>query len=167
MVSNGLSSRVLPWVVANTRIFHHLLFANKLPTSRDLRDYLAYTVKIMELGANMNIVSCGPLTASLGVMTPTTCTRSLSYLWPDLSPPFHSSHLSMLCPHNIHLLHSLLMVGSYVVILIRKDVNCRIVRMLMYVAKNSRAKFVVGLTLQLNTPPCWAPLSDFRLGSPP
>lgn len=37
------------WVVANTRIFHSLLFSCKLPTSRDVRDYLAYTVKIMEL----------------------------------------------------------------------------------------------------------------------
>ena len=37
------------WVVANTRIFHSLLFSSKLPTSRDVRDYLAYTVKIMEL----------------------------------------------------------------------------------------------------------------------
>ena len=45
------------WVVANTRIFHHLLFANKLPTSRDLRDYLAYTVKIMELAGKYEWVS--------------------------------------------------------------------------------------------------------------
>ncbi len=37
------------WVVANTRIFHSLLFSSKLPTSRDIRDYLAYTVRIMEL----------------------------------------------------------------------------------------------------------------------
>ena len=37
------------WVVANTRIFHSLLFSSKLPTSRDVRDYLAYTIKIMEL----------------------------------------------------------------------------------------------------------------------
>ena len=45
------------WVVANTRIFHNLLFANKLPTSRDLRDYLAYTVKIMELAGKYEWVS--------------------------------------------------------------------------------------------------------------
>ena len=37
------------WVVANTRIFHSLLFSCKLPTSRDVRDYLAYTVEIVEL----------------------------------------------------------------------------------------------------------------------
>ena len=37
------------WVVANTRIFHSLLFSCKLPTSRDVRDYLAYAVKIMQL----------------------------------------------------------------------------------------------------------------------
>ena len=37
------------WVVANTRIFHTLLFSSKLPTSRDVKDYLAYTVKVMEL----------------------------------------------------------------------------------------------------------------------
>ena len=36
-------------VVANTRIFHSLLFSHKLPTARDVRDYLAYTVKVMEL----------------------------------------------------------------------------------------------------------------------
>ena len=45
------------WVVANMRIFHHLLFANKLPTSWDLRDYLAYTVKIMELAGKYEWVS--------------------------------------------------------------------------------------------------------------
>ena len=45
------------WVVANTRIFHNLLFANKLPTSRDLRDYLAYTVKVMELAGKYEWVS--------------------------------------------------------------------------------------------------------------
>ena len=45
------------WVVANTRIFHHLLFANKLPNSRDIRDYLAYTVKIMELPGKYEWVS--------------------------------------------------------------------------------------------------------------
>ena len=45
------------WVVANTRIFHNLLFANKLPTSHDVRDYLAYTVKIMELAGKYEWVS--------------------------------------------------------------------------------------------------------------
>ena len=37
------------WVVRNTRIFNTLLFSNKLPTLADISDYLAYTVKIMEL----------------------------------------------------------------------------------------------------------------------
>ena len=39
------------WVVADTRIFSTLLFAGKLPTARDVKDYLAYTVKVMELGS--------------------------------------------------------------------------------------------------------------------
>ena len=36
-------------VIANTRIFHALLFSSKLPTLQDTRDFLAYTVKVMEL----------------------------------------------------------------------------------------------------------------------
>ena len=38
-------------MVANTRIFSTLLFAGKLPTARDVKDYLAYTVKVMELAS--------------------------------------------------------------------------------------------------------------------
>ena len=39
------------WVVANIRIFYTLLFSHELPTARDVRDYLAYAVKVMELAA--------------------------------------------------------------------------------------------------------------------
>ena len=45
------------WVIAHTRIFHSLLFAGKLPTARDVRDYLAYTVKVMELAGKYEWVS--------------------------------------------------------------------------------------------------------------
>ena len=45
------------WVIANTRIFHTLLFANKLPTPRDVKEYLAYTVKVMELAGKYEWVS--------------------------------------------------------------------------------------------------------------
>ena len=37
------------WVVANTRIFYTLLSEGKLSTQSAIQDYLAYTVKIMEL----------------------------------------------------------------------------------------------------------------------
>ena len=45
------------WVIANTRIFHALLFSSKLPTLQDIRDYLAYTVKVMELAGKYEWVS--------------------------------------------------------------------------------------------------------------
>ena len=45
------------WVIANTRIFHTLLFANKLPTAHDVKEYLAYTVKVMELASKYEWVS--------------------------------------------------------------------------------------------------------------
>ena len=44
-------------MVANTRIFHSLLFSCKLPTSRHAHDYLAYTVKIMELAVKFEWTS--------------------------------------------------------------------------------------------------------------
>ena len=37
------------WVIGNTRIMYTLLFSNKLPTNKDVRNYFSYTVKIMEL----------------------------------------------------------------------------------------------------------------------
>ena len=43
----------LQWMIANTRIFHMLLFSNRLPTPCDIRDYLQYTVKVMHLAKNM------------------------------------------------------------------------------------------------------------------
>ncbi len=45
------------WVIANTRIFHALLFSSKVPTLQDIRDYLAYTVKVMELAGKYEWVS--------------------------------------------------------------------------------------------------------------
>lgn len=39
------------WVVANTRIFYTLLSEGKLPSQVAIQNYLAYTVKIMELSA--------------------------------------------------------------------------------------------------------------------
>ncbi len=45
------------WVIANTRIFHALLFSCKLPTIQDIRDYLAYTVKVMELAGKYEWLS--------------------------------------------------------------------------------------------------------------
>ena len=45
------------WVIANTCIFHALLFSSKLPTTQDIRDYLAYTVKVMELAGKYEWVS--------------------------------------------------------------------------------------------------------------
>ena len=35
--------------IANLRIFYELLSSNKLPTSDDLRDYLSYSIKVLEL----------------------------------------------------------------------------------------------------------------------
>ncbi len=43
------SVTIAQWVIANTRIFHTLLSAGKLPSPQDVQHYLAYTVKIMEL----------------------------------------------------------------------------------------------------------------------
>ena len=43
------SVTMFQWVVVNTTIFHTLLFSSKLPTSWDAKDYLACTVKVMEL----------------------------------------------------------------------------------------------------------------------
>ena len=37
------------WVIANTRIFFSLLDSGRLSSSREVRDYLAYTVRVMEL----------------------------------------------------------------------------------------------------------------------
>lgn len=37
------------WVVSNTRIFYNLLFRRMLSTQSDVQNYLAYTIKIMEL----------------------------------------------------------------------------------------------------------------------
>ena len=39
------------WVVANTSIFSTLLFAGKLSTACNVKDYLACTVKVMELAS--------------------------------------------------------------------------------------------------------------------
>ena len=36
------------WVIANTRIFFSLLDSGRLSSSREVRDYLAYTVRVME-----------------------------------------------------------------------------------------------------------------------
>ena len=43
------STSIPQWVVANTRIFYTLLSEGKLSTQSAIQDYLAYTVKIMEL----------------------------------------------------------------------------------------------------------------------
>ncbi|KAL9981545.1 hypothetical protein ACROYT_G010257 [Oculina patagonica] len=43
------SVTIAQWVIANTRIFHTLLSAGKLPSPQDVQHYLAYTIKIMEL----------------------------------------------------------------------------------------------------------------------
>ena len=37
------------WVIGNTRIMYTLLFSNKLPINKDVRNYFSYTVKIREL----------------------------------------------------------------------------------------------------------------------
>ena len=53
-----LESVSLPqWVVGNTRIFYHLLLSNKLPTQWDIRGYLGYTVKDMQLANKYDWVS--------------------------------------------------------------------------------------------------------------
>ena len=39
------------WVVANTRIFYTLLLQGKLVSRVDIQNYLAYTVKLMELSS--------------------------------------------------------------------------------------------------------------------
>ena len=45
------------WVVSNTRIFYNLLTSKKLATQPDVQNYLAYTVKIMELSTRYQWVS--------------------------------------------------------------------------------------------------------------
>ena len=37
------------WVVSNTRIFYNLLASKKINSQADVQNYLAYTIKIMEL----------------------------------------------------------------------------------------------------------------------
>ena len=37
------------WVIANTRIFYNLMISRKLNSLEDIQNYLAYTVKVMEL----------------------------------------------------------------------------------------------------------------------
>ena len=70
------------WVISNTRIFYNLITSQKLKSQEDIQNYLAYTVKIMELSSRfqwtsvlkyyttMNFVCYRPLTVILGVSTP-------------------------------------------------------------------------------------------------
>ena len=47
----------LQWVIGNTRIYHALLFSSKHPITQDIRDYLAYKAKVMELAGKYKWVS--------------------------------------------------------------------------------------------------------------
>ena len=48
------------WVVANTRNFYTFLSEDKLSTQSAIQDYLAYTVKTMELIARLHMVLLQP-----------------------------------------------------------------------------------------------------------
>ena len=54
----GLEQVSIPqWVVSNTRIFYNLLTSKNLATQTDVQNYLAYTIKIMELSNRYQWVS--------------------------------------------------------------------------------------------------------------
>ena len=43
------SVTVEQYSIANLRIFYELLFSNRLPTMEDIREYLSFSIKVMEL----------------------------------------------------------------------------------------------------------------------
>ena len=122
------------WVVANTRILYALLSEGKLATQAAIQQYLAYTVKIMELSAKFdwksilmydNEVRSYKLSiTSPGVSTPLTFILSCSNPFLSLAHPLNPHHnlTPIHAPHG-QILHPT--AGLSVVILMgKKGAHC-------------------------------------------
>ena len=160
-------------MIANTRIFHSLLFAGKLPTARDIRDYLAYTVKVMELAGKYEWVSVLKFDDEYRQLQAT-----YSFPWSYDSHHLHEVTLVPMAQVNkqvVHLLpHPLLrgrqlppmqgMAGLFAEILILRAATSPLVLLRMFATGNSRARLVGGPTQHLSTLPRLLPPSDSQWG---